>query len=61
MLSSATLFTGKRIQGGLSVRLENTETKHSIFHAVVLGFFVSPFDLICSFRLVGAEQLIQQT
>lgn len=61
-LSSATLFTGKKIQSGVSIRLKNTEMKHLIFHVVVfLRFFVSPFDLICSFGLVGAQQLIQQT
>lgn len=61
-LSSATLFTGKKIQSGVSVRIENTEMKHLIFHVVVfLCFFVSLFDLICSFGLVGTEQLIQQT
>lgn len=35
--------------------------KHLIFHVVFLRFSVSPFDLICSFGLVMAKQLIQQT
>lgn len=57
---NATLFPGKKDS---TWRLETTEMKHLIFHVVVvfLCFFVSPFDLICSFGLVGAEQLIQQT
>lgn len=38
--------------------------KHLIFHVVFfssLCFSMSPFDLICSFGLVMAKQLIQQT
>lgn len=38
--------------------------KHLIFHVdffVLLCFSMSPFDLICSFGLVMAKQLIQQT
>lgn len=38
-LSSATLFTGKKIQSGVSVRLEKTEMKHLIFHVVVFLCF----------------------
>lgn len=39
-LSSATLFTGKKIQSGICVRLENTKMKHLIFHVVFFYLFL---------------------
>lgn len=61
-ITSAATFHWENIPSGISSRLRKTGVKHLIFHVVVLlCFSMSPFDLICSFGLVMAKQLIQQT